>query len=149
MLNLTKEQIKESLIRLQEYSRWMYFSENSAEMLEKRVLVHENHSYRIKVRQDGLIDIKLENGVIGVFDFQIVRGSPSQFSQIENMVYQTKLLKLENCEPEKQIEYEEYFGKIRIQLASFLQRQVAFTFLARMAPESMDNIVDALVSCNQ
>jgi len=146
MINLTKEQIVESLERLKDYSQWMYFSELCGEMLKNQKVTFENHTFYLSLAKDGLIEMVLEDGVIGRFDFRIQRIAPLN-NLVNNVDFQTKLISVTRDDSE----HIEYFNKneVRMFICSFIQRQMAFTFFARMQPETINGISEYLVACNK
>ena len=137
MISLTKEQIKETLERLRDYSYYLYV-EKGNESLSKQVTKYKDHSFYLKVRPDGYIEAILENGVIGIYDAKITIAPPEQ--GIVNLEYQSMLINRDKIDDE----YLGYFQELSIFICSYFQRAAAYLFLSRMHPETIDRITNDL-----
>lgn len=142
MINLTKEQIVESLIRLKEYSHWMYYSDAAINKLKLSKTIHKNHTFNIFPLKEGLITATLETGSVGIYGVKIITGEIKH--GIDNIDIQTKLLNKDKLSKED----IEYFEEIGIFVCSYFQRLVAFTFFCRMQYETINGIANDLMQCN-
>jgi hypothetical protein len=143
-VNVTKDQIKESLIRLKDYSYWMYYDKKSKELLEKQIIKYEGHKFSLSLTDYGMIKMILENGIECLYDAKIVT-MPLRENSIDNIDIQARIMNKSDLTPE----YIEFFTKAGGFVCSYFQRATAFTFFCRMADETIDGIASYLVQCNK
>ncbi len=145
MINLTKEQIKETLERLKDYCYWMYYNKDGIEGLKKQIIDFEGHKFYLEVQDDGLIKMILENDITGIFNVIAITHPLKKEYGIDNVEIKTALMNKQVLTPE----YIQYFEKAGIFVCSFWQRAVTFTFLSRIQSESIEGIATALLACNK
>jgi hypothetical protein len=137
MISLTQDQIREALIRLREYSGWMYYTETGVKLFEANEHEHKGRRFRMSVRMDGKVLVTLQDaGVAGVFDAVIATGPRENPARLNGVDYRTQL---EN-RADLSAEDAAYLDEVGIFVLSFFQRMNAFLFFARMAPVSIDGI---------
>lgn len=145
MIKVTKEQITEVLKRLKDYSYWMYYGQKVSEMMRNAKMKHKDHEFYLQVRQDGLIEMTLENGVICVYDTMITTCPLEQNRGIENLDIKFRIVNIS----EETEAYRNYFNEVGIFVSSYFQRANAFIFFCKMQEETIDRIALYLESCNE
>jgi len=154
MINLSKEQIKESLIRLREYSRWMYFDPKAFEKLEAKEIEFKNEKFSIKLDKDGYILMMLKGGPTGIFEAKCITDKilPNSLDNVNHLV---RLLNENEIRDEfdktnESNYYVSYFKEAGgAFVSSYFQRSVAFLFFARMHDETLDGVANDLELCNK
>lgn len=143
MINLTKEQIVETLQRLKDYSHWMYYDERAINLFSQKKVQFEGHEFFLKIEDDGKIRMVLENNVACLYDVRAVTTNKLQNS-LDNIRIEAKPIYYSD----KNSEYLDYFNKASVFVCSVFQRAIVFTFFCRIADETIDSISNDLLKCN-
>lgn len=139
MLNLTKEQIKESLERLRDYSYFMYNDLKFIDNLYSKVIEFENNKIILNINDDGKIKLIVNNDTEILYDV-FIHTAKSSGGPIENLKYEYIITN----KKELTQEYIEFGMKIAWFVLSYFQRLVAFTFFSRMQNETIDAMANDL-----
>ena len=135
MINVTKEQIQESLERLRDYSQFCYFSKDSKEFFNKQTRKVNGKEYKIEILDSGHYKISnLDNLEYAIYELAIWT-APLQ-NGIDNLDFRMKQIECTGNIEE--------FKEVSIFLLSSFQRSVAFIFFARMQLETISGISEDL-----
>lgn len=154
MINLTKEQIKESLTRLREYGRWMYFDKEAIKKLELQTREYKNEKFSIYVNSDGTIAMKIEGGPTGIFEAKCISDKclPGSLDNVNHLVrlINENDLRDEFDKTNQSNYYVSYFKEAGgAFISSYFQRSIAFLFFARIHDETLDGVANDLEMCNK
>lgn len=139
MTNLTKDQIKESLERLREYSYLMYNDPAFIKKLNEKVIEFEGNKIQLNITDEGSIKLIVNSDTEILYNVMIDTAEPLNKS-VENLKYSYIIVNKQ----ELTSKYIEFGMKIAWIALSYFQRLVAFTFFSRMQNETIDSITNDL-----
>lgn len=141
MIPLTPDQIEEALIRLQAMCRWMYYSDGAVARLQSLDPgMVSGVPARVTPQEDGKVVVTLlDTGIQAVFDVQVVT-APLAPGTIDGYEFRHQIVNRAELSDSSLA----VFAQAVPFVYSYFQRLVAFTFLARMHPESRAGIASHL-----
>lgn len=144
MKNLNKEDIRETLERLRDYSKLMYLDVGSRQFLERQQHSLEGRDFTVSVRSNGLIEVLLE-GEISLLYEVCVTTTNCLPDTIDNLNYNARLVN-KDALLSRDLEFA---NKLTVCILSYFQRSIAFLFFARIADETIEVMINDLIRCNK
>lgn len=138
---MNKSDIKQVLVVLQDYARWMYHNPEAIEKLQKQEISFRGHKLKLSIAPNGSVEITLgTTELIGKYQVFSVTAPLREGDGIENIEYKIGLVNADEIPKE----FLEIFRDAGMFALSYFQRANAFSFLARMTPETIDSLTNDL-----
>lgn len=140
---MEKQQVIDVLKDLQDYFRWMYYSEDAIKKMESHKIDLDGEKFSIKVRKDGNYGMVFYGGSLDGLEVIVQNwyiNSPPPENSIENIKWNCAILNPEVIPENKR----EFIHRCCIFLSSSFTRTIAFCFFARMQPSTIEGIANDL-----
>ena len=141
---MKKEQIAKVISNLQDYSRWMYYTDDGVKMFNKESARTWNGlTFKVEINDEGnFVFDYFENGFKVRCDCAIITAPIKHKPSLENIENKVKIIN----EHDIPAEHHEAVINNLIAVQSLMQRVVAYSFIARMSPETIEIMAKAIES---
>jgi hypothetical protein len=140
---MEKQQVIDVLKDLQEYFRWMYYSEDAKIKMESKQIDFEGEKFSVKVRKDGNYGMVFSGGTLDGLEMIVQNwyiNAPPPENSLENVQWNCAILNPQDIPEDKR----EFAHRCCMFLSSTFTRTIAFCFFARMQPVTIEGIANDL-----